>query len=459
MGPGPPSRRAKRSNTANSGQKGMAALGSRSTVVSCVGSNSGIHPSERDVSLSDDTLDDENWNRRRYQREDEYLWGSDVPSSPPAAALSRGSSVGLAGETRPNTSKSSTEGPYAARTCVTITNPLDPPITGLPSVRPSDNHWMLQPPPRASIMSGKERPTNRSRSGSSASSRVELSLRRRASTRHLHKMLEDGSAPELPPLARVSSYHNNIVSGPGHDRPRTPDNRPASTVSLIGQRRRRETTIRDAREVRILSRESSITVVHSEKASTTPVSSSHGPDEARDGSHNSASLGASPKPPMPNLRIVRVRSSLPRLSTIVSSDSGNPICAHRNTPDSAENRRSEHHRSSTTQSSDSNPYMMVKHRPPLATSDASSLNVLQDLVPPKNLLNSRFVSAPLVEARIQLPPSDQEEVRTLDPAPNWTGSGFAVSREWEGTAVEPPQLLDKLRVPGRDPQMRWSVDF
>jgi hypothetical protein len=85
------------------------------------------------------------------------------------------------------------------------------------------------------------------------------------------------------------------------------------------------------------------------------------------------------------------------------------------------------------------------------SSDISSLNILQDLVEPAALLNSRFVSAPLMEARIRLPESD-------DGDDVWSGSGFGVSREM----VEDRKGNGLLSVPlerERDGRWRWSVDF
>jgi hypothetical protein len=96
----------------------------------------------------------------------------------------------------------------------------------------------------------------------------------------------------------------------------------------------------------------------------------------------------------------------------------------------------------------------VKQRPPLAASDLSSLNILQDLVSPVHLRNSRFVSAPLVEARIKLPDVDPDEETILfgmDDAA-WGGGEYAQSREWIDEQVQ-------MKTPARDPRSRWSVDF
>jgi len=98
----------------------------------------------------------------------------------------------------------------------------------------------------------------------------------------------------------------------------------------------------------------------------------------------------------------------------------------------------------------------------MASTDRTSLHVLQDLVSPNALLNTRFVSAPLIEAQIKLPPSDMDEEENLD-AEKRNGSGLQIGRVWG------PGMLDgETRVPfdssetsdaSRDPNMRWSVDF
>ncbi|RAK72955.1 uncharacterized protein BO72DRAFT_253588 [Aspergillus fijiensis CBS 313.89] len=86
----------------------------------------------------------ERWSRMRYQREDEPLWGQDVEV--------KGSSVGLSGGGRPDEVSNSKY--YIAR--VPPVNDLHPPIVSGPKSR-AETRWMLQPPPSARVMAGKER--------------------------------------------------------------------------------------------------------------------------------------------------------------------------------------------------------------------------------------------------------------------------------------------------------------
>ncbi|ORY18308.1 hypothetical protein BCR34DRAFT_596250 [Clohesyomyces aquaticus] len=455
VGPGPPPRRARgKTNTTtasrNGSQRAITTAGTHSTVVSQGGSSVDVRRSDDPLRLSDDTLDDANWNRRRYQREDEDLWGlgEDEDNARVVHPRMPGSSVGLGGVSRPGTSKSSAESYYTAR--VPPVNDLHPPVVSLPSPHPADNRWMLQPPPKASVMSGKERATNnRSRSGSGASSRVELSLQRQVSAKQLKAKRERGETPEMPPLSRGSSYSNfhRAIEGQRHDRPRTPQTRPLSAAS--SRRKRRDTAHTKMVELGQdgSSGDSSDTVVHGTPARrVTPP----------------------PTTSVPSLKVVRVRASRQQLSTVLSSGSGDPSPTYENL-DTLENdlpknppagqRRPKY---SSTASSDSIPYY-TKHRTPLASSDVSSLNVLQDLVSPRALLNSRFVSAPLMEARIKLPPSDTDEEKVLQAQRStiWAGSRFGISRAWTAEQSDDGKgTMDTLTVPSsRDPRMRWSVDF
>jgi hypothetical protein len=429
MGPGPPPRRAKRSNTGS--RRGLTTAGTHSTQ----GDKSLDLDPNADVRLSDDTTDDENWNRKRYQREDEDLWGfGELVSSKKTTVA--GSSVGLTGITRPSTSKSSADSYYAVRN--PPVNDLHPPVVSLPSPHPSDNRWMLQPPPKAAVMSGKER-AKADRSGSGSSSRVELSLQRQVSTKQLQQKIERGETPEMPSMSRGSSY-TNLVGGQRHDRPRTPQARPISAASSR-RKKRRDTAITRTDAIDRSSGESNETT----KRSVT-----------------------SPKVlALPSINVVRVRGSRQHLSTVISSGSGAspPGLANDNENDHSKNpmqvRRTMTYHASSKESSDF-PYM-VKHRNPLASSDISSLNVLQDLVSPRALLNSRYVSAPLVEARIKLPPSDFEEesVLSANKDSTWADSGFGLTRDWgtdqmDGQTTHVP--FDSS-IPLKDPSMRWSVDF
>lgn len=82
----------------------------------------------------------ERWNRMRYQREDEPLWGQEQEV--------RGSSIGFSGSGRADREPKY----YTAR--APPVNDLHPPIVSGPISR-AETRWMLQPPPSARVMEGK----------------------------------------------------------------------------------------------------------------------------------------------------------------------------------------------------------------------------------------------------------------------------------------------------------------
>lgn len=154
LGPGPPPKKANRDRDKKSDSTRELRSGG-------VGSSTNTGTSSADTVIGDgggvevdlERRSDEGWNRRRYQREDEILWGLDG---------SDGNSLsGTPGRSR----KGSTH--YVARN--PAVNDLHPPVVSTQPTDRSETRWMLQPPPSAKIMSGQEK-ANRSRSGSSSTS-------------------------------------------------------------------------------------------------------------------------------------------------------------------------------------------------------------------------------------------------------------------------------------------------
>lgn len=421
LGPGPPPRKARRTNTAST--RGLAKDGTLSALGSHNGSSLDEHGA-KDLRLSDDTADDDTWNLKRYQREDEDLWGLDEAPIPVQQTISGSSSSGLGsmlgykGTSRPGTSRSGSY--YSAR--APPVNDLHPPVVSLPSQDVADNRWMLQPPPRASVMAGKERATHRSRSGSGASSRVELNLQRQVSTRHLMHRLERGQTQELPSITPQGSY-TDLVSTQRRNRSRTPQARPPSANS---SKKLRET-------VSTLKRTDTTDSQHSAKTGRTTPNAS---------------------------RTVSARQSRPVLSTVVSSGSdayASP--AGQRSIDENAYPEAVHYRNAS-RSSDSLPSpRIMRERAPLSSSDLASLNCLQETVSPRALLNSRFISAPLVEAKIRLPASNGDLAASQ--RDEWNGRSSGISRGWTEINKEEPMRapFDSRGVVQKDPTLRWSVDF
>ena len=198
MGPGPPSKRRHRQAGADAHGKekereskdrtrksgSMEMVQTAPTVTTGSGNGSGTQDSSntKDMISSTDnnTLDaihpnateasqdppDTNWNRQRYQRVDEPLWGLAGDDHHPSTvetgvSPSRNSSSGRRGQ----------QSYYYARN--PAVNDLHPPVVSTAPRSRLETQWMLQPPPRAKVMEGKEKATReRSETVSTQSSRA-----------------------------------------------------------------------------------------------------------------------------------------------------------------------------------------------------------------------------------------------------------------------------------------------
>ena len=203
LGPGPPQRKGNRdrdkgkaesSRQLRSGGAGSSALTGTSSADTIVEGETVIHEAEPDRPSG------EGWNRRRYQREDEMLWGIDGKSV--SEVISRSGSG---------------SGSYCVARNPAV-NDLHPPVVSTQPTHRSETKWMLQPPPSARIMEGKERAT-RSRSGSGVSSksdssrkRDDMSLGRRVGERLMEEKVKRG---EHPPESASAS--NSLLRLPSRE--------------------------------------------------------------------------------------------------------------------------------------------------------------------------------------------------------------------------------------------------
>lgn len=218
LGPGPPQKKGNRdrdkgkaesSRRLRSGGEGSSALTGTSSADTIV------EDENRDPEPARDRRSGEGWNRRRYQREDEILWGVDRDGM--SKIISR--------------SGSGSGSYYVARN--PAVNDLHPPVVSTHPTHPSETKWMLQPPPSVRIMEGKER-TPRSRSGSGVSSksdssrkRDDMSLGRKVGERLMEEKVKRGEHPpesgsastlmlRLP--SRESVRSDTPMQGQRHDR-------------------------------------------------------------------------------------------------------------------------------------------------------------------------------------------------------------------------------------------------
>ncbi|MCJ1357723.1 MAG: hypothetical protein MMC33_007719 [Icmadophila ericetorum] len=223
LGPGPP----KKGNK----QRGSRAGSSRELTTGSVGSSTGgssldttlvVDSLEGDGPLDTESRSEIGWNRRRYQRPDEMIWGIDIDPDDP-----QNPSIGLSTLSTVNTTKTYS---YTARN--PAVNDLHPPVVSTHPTKKSETKWMLQPPPSAKIMEGKVRATTRSRSTSGGS--YGSSMKRDADSTNLRKQISErspeqktlrGKRPSADSLRQSESWNGDnpsgflgVPSGQRHDR-------------------------------------------------------------------------------------------------------------------------------------------------------------------------------------------------------------------------------------------------
>ena len=169
VGPGPPVRKAQRDG------KGKPETGKtkkekkkekeRKLPTGGVGSSTGTGTSSGDTVVEGEGAASsrdsrEGWNKRRYQREDEILWGGELES--------------MSSTDMPQVSRSASGSTYQYYARNPAINDLHPPVVSTQPRTRTETLWMLQPPPKAKVMEGKERASlenipTRSRSTSAGS--------------------------------------------------------------------------------------------------------------------------------------------------------------------------------------------------------------------------------------------------------------------------------------------------
>ena len=227
LGPGPPVRKAVRDGKGRPEKRGRPRKSGATTPLQIGGASNtpGTGVSSADTVIGSDGTElslnsDEGWNKKRYQREDEILLGLEDEET---------NSTGMAPMSR---SASGSRYQYYARN--PAINDLHPPVVSTHPTNRGETQWMLQPPPRAKIMAGKERAdtANRSHSGSddsygSRSSRgkaSELSLSRQVGERFVELKLRRGEQPSSAEISRgpsarsTTSARSTAAPGQPHDR-------------------------------------------------------------------------------------------------------------------------------------------------------------------------------------------------------------------------------------------------
>ncbi|KAL8670624.1 MAG: hypothetical protein Q9168_004855 [Polycauliona sp. 1 TL-2023] len=365
MGPGPPQKNAKvrreqeRKRWGDRGindkdiQRGLTTGNSTDTGASSadtvVAANSlqGVADSEQERSSGD------NWNRKRYQREDEILWGAEDAGS------------------------ESAEGP---RDYTNVRNPpvndLHPPSVSTISKNRSETRWMLQPPPSAKIMEGKRQPSRpRSTSGGSngSSKRGEAGLGRQLGERMMEEKRRKGQTSQAvsPAMSRVPTEERQMQPNP----------------MMGGQRHDRDADL--ARRPR--------------KSAESQCSNGNSKQRAKASSFNAADVDTQPSDRLPPSTSTTKTSAgfifptqRPQLQSIISSTAISQVDGPPESPSKAP--------------------LQPSRPPPISTPSTSSLRVLQELIPPSAALNkARPISEPPVSAsKIGLPAADATEEEALE---------------------------------------------
>ena len=445
LGPGPPPRRAKK-KAKDSLKRGTTSASMESARGST--SNSDGETDDLDKSMHGDrrhSLNPKHWNFRRYQREDEALWGQSFDRESGATGTHASGRDLSRSNTDPKYSR--TETMYIARN--PPVNDLHPPVVSTPSSNLNETRWMLQPPPPAKVMSGKERANNnRSRSSTTASrscSQVKLSSPKGTDPSEELNNITD----ETRTQKALGDDLNNIT--------------PTRTTSSSGNRARR--------------RPEPISITPTLPNCSSPTVIQTIPLKAADAQVDVADFANNAPPHAIPKRI----STTKRLSTIVSSESDHlttTTTANAPTATSKENAPSSSSETiaSTSAGSASSSSSLGAgaasrqgdelSRTPLVVSD-SSLQILEELVSPAALLHSRFVKAPAVEARIELPAAssveelhlEREKVEELGQGRKGGGGDDEGLRFYDSWGRETKRKDSGMVEMPRDVRARWSMDI
>ncbi|KAL8994747.1 MAG: hypothetical protein Q9169_005357 [Polycauliona sp. 2 TL-2023] len=295
----------------------------------------------------------DDWNRKRYQREDEILWGFDDVSA---------------------------DGAEVGKDYTNVRNPsvneLHPPVVSTISTNRSETRWMLQPPPSAKIMEGKVQASRaRSTSGGSngSSKRGEAGLGRQLGEKMMEEKRRKGQASQTgsPAMSRVPTEEKSIASNPIID----------------GQRHDRDAD--HARRPRKSTESQCSNGSSKQRAKTPSVNTAHTDSQYSDRLPPSTSTTK-------NSAGFMFPTQRPQLHSIISSATITPVPTPPKSPSKA---------------------LLQPHRPLLvSTPSSSSLRVLQELTIPSVALNkARPVSEPPPFATmIDLPPADAQEEEALE---------------------------------------------
>ena len=228
MGPGPPKKKGDKTESKNASQRALNTAGQGSSYASSGAMSTTEAGSSPTAVTEGSRLSGEGWNLKRYQREDEALWGHEThgPGQRIIDAIAKaGSTAGRLIESRLSRSGPvEEENPgtyYLARN--PPVNDLHPPVVSTQPANRDETRWMLQPPPPAKVMEGKER-VNRHRAGSNGSSRKggeETPLSRQVTGRLVDAKLQRGETMPSRPDSGSKAPSSSRPQGQRHERSRS----------------------------------------------------------------------------------------------------------------------------------------------------------------------------------------------------------------------------------------------
>jgi hypothetical protein len=196
MGPGPPKKNGDKGSSKSGSQRALNTTGQESSYAGSTAMSTGLSTSPTAVTEGS-RLSGDGWNRKRYQREDEALWGIDFqgPGQRIKDAIAKAGSSARGLLNRESVKEENPWTYYMARN--PPVNDLHPPVVSTAPSSREETRWMLQPPPSAKIMEGKER-VNRNRADSDGSSRRGADgtpLSRQVTERLVDAKLQRGETP------------------------------------------------------------------------------------------------------------------------------------------------------------------------------------------------------------------------------------------------------------------------
>jgi hypothetical protein len=230
MGPGPPKKKGDKNASKNTSQRALNTAGPGSSYAGSTGLSTEA-PSSPTAATEGSRLSGEGWNRKRYQREDEALWGIDFQGSGQKikeAIAKAGESAGrLVGgrlsRSGPITEDSELEeeaAPYYMRSRNPPVNDLHPPVVSTQPLSKDETRWMLQPPPSAKVMEGKIRvSSSRSRANSDGST-IKTTLTRQATEKTVNSLSHRADTPSSRATSRADSRAESRTKKKRTNRPR-----------------------------------------------------------------------------------------------------------------------------------------------------------------------------------------------------------------------------------------------